>query len=123
VSKATQLARLIHDVFARCPRAQKAFPALGPISPQDKPAVFIALIDRMVADPACTLDPASVQGIVVGMLGDSGLQSLHVRLDKKAKLRPMAGFNATWHEVLAAGLLDKVFAKKGQAAWFVIAPR
>jgi hypothetical protein len=57
------------------------------------------------------------------MVGDSGLQSRTLRLDKKAKLRPMAGFSATWHEVLGAGLLDKAFAKKGQPAWFVLAPR
>jgi hypothetical protein len=64
-----------------------------------------------------------VQALVTGMVGDSGLQSRTVRLDKKAKLRPMAGFSATWHEVLTAGLLDKAFAKKGQPTWFVLAPR
>jgi hypothetical protein len=121
--KAMRMAQLAQRVLATCPRASKAFAGLATVGPQDRSAVFLSLLDRMLADQSCALDAASVQGLVVGLVGGSGLQSLHVRLDKKAKLRPMAGFNATWHEVVAAGLLDKAFAGKGQPAWFVVAPR
>jgi hypothetical protein len=117
--KATRIAQLNLRVFARCRRMSQVLGALAAASPDTRARLLLTGIDELLDDPACVVDPPSVQALAWAMLGGRALQTFSIHIDRKAKLRVHASPASTWHEVVATGQLDTAFAKRGTPVFFV----